>query len=253
MGWLLMAMGIASMAWAISLFRLFCSPSTPTSFSKEMKNILLVIAHPDDESMFFSPTILSLGKEGHNLQILCMSTGNADGKGDLRKEELYRACGILKISPDQVKIIDHPSFQDGFHHAWDHHLLARIVEEHIKLWDIELLITFDSHGVSGHPNHRDVHHGIHMVLSGNSQRKIEAWELISTTILRKYSGPLDIWLSILQSKCYQGRHTHCFPNSYPRKTYLAMAQHDSQWIWFRKLFVAFSGYTYVNIIRRINV
>lgn len=41
------------------------------------KNICLLIAHPDDEAMFFSPTLLALtAKEsGNHVKILCLSTG----------------------------------------------------------------------------------------------------------------------------------------------------------------------------------
>lgn len=38
--------------------------------------ILLVIAHPDDECMFFAPTILNLLKEGYTVYLLCLSAGN---------------------------------------------------------------------------------------------------------------------------------------------------------------------------------
>lgn len=41
------------------------------------KRICLVIAHPDDEAMFFSPTVLALTKPeaGNHVKILCLSTG----------------------------------------------------------------------------------------------------------------------------------------------------------------------------------
>jgi hypothetical protein len=39
------------------------------------KNILLVIAHPDDECMFFSPTILGLQKGSAKIHLLCLSIG----------------------------------------------------------------------------------------------------------------------------------------------------------------------------------
>jgi len=67
--------------------------------------VLLVVAHPDDESMFFAPTILFLKSKGHNIHILCMSQGNADGLGITRKQELYRACDTLKIPREQVKVL----------------------------------------------------------------------------------------------------------------------------------------------------
>ena len=37
---------------------------------------LFVTAHPDDECMFFSPTIYGLQKDGWEVYLLCLSTGN---------------------------------------------------------------------------------------------------------------------------------------------------------------------------------
>jgi len=41
------------------------------------KRILLLIAHPDDEAMFFGPTLLSLTRPelGNHIKILCLSSG----------------------------------------------------------------------------------------------------------------------------------------------------------------------------------
>jgi N-acetylglucosaminylphosphatidylinositol deacetylase len=41
------------------------------------KRICLLIAHPDDEAMFFSPTVLALTKPelGNHIKILCLSKG----------------------------------------------------------------------------------------------------------------------------------------------------------------------------------
>lgn len=37
--------------------------------------LLLVIAHPDDESMFFAPTLQHLTKRGTSIYVLCLSNG----------------------------------------------------------------------------------------------------------------------------------------------------------------------------------
>ncbi|XP_034216138.1 N-acetylglucosaminyl-phosphatidylinositol de-N-acetylase isoform X2 [Prunus dulcis] len=192
--------------------------------SVNKRNVLLVVAHPDDESMFFTPTINYLTMRGHNIHILCLSIGDADGKGITRKEELYQASAILKVPHQQVKVLDHPDLQ---------------------------IITFDNYGVSGHCNHRDVHYGVMKLLHASSQRKIEAWELVSTNVFRKYSGPVDIWLSSLYPMQCSHELLHCLLNEQPRKSFRAMAQHSSQWVWFRKLFVGFSSYTYVNTLRKM--
>ena len=36
---------------------------------------LLVTAHPDDEAMFWAPTILALLEQGLRVALLCLSTG----------------------------------------------------------------------------------------------------------------------------------------------------------------------------------
>lgn len=41
------------------------------------KRICLLIAHPDDEAMFFAPTLLALTRPetGNHVKVLCLSTG----------------------------------------------------------------------------------------------------------------------------------------------------------------------------------
>ncbi|XP_071715984.1 uncharacterized protein [Rutidosis leptorrhynchoides] len=260
MEWYLISVLVA-VVWIASLCKflhatLYPYPSPILNIDDEYlpkRNVLLVIAHPDDESMFFSPTINQLTSRGHNVHILCMSTGNADGIGDVRKKELYRASAILKVPNLQVTVLDHPEFQDGFGKVWSSSIISKIVEKKVLAHAIDTIITFDSYGVSGHCNHRDVHHGVQRYLLDTSSRDIEAWELVSTNLIRKFSGPIDIWLSLWSS----GENTlpeskECFLNDHPRRSYAAMSEHRSQWVWFRKLFVIFSSYTYVNTLRKFN-
>ncbi|KAK8472407.1 hypothetical protein PHAVU_002G198500 [Phaseolus vulgaris] len=151
----------------------------------------------------------------------------------------------------QVKIVDHPDLQDGFGKVWNRSLLAKIIEEEITNCSIDMIITFDFYGVSGHCNHRDVHYGVCKLLHDTLQRDIEVWELVSTNILRKYSGPVDIWLSIFLAMLHSNGTMHCLVNENSRRSFKAMAQHSSQWVWFRKLFVALSSYTYMNTLRKV--
>lgn len=43
------------------------------------KRVCLLIAHPDDEAMFFAPTVLALARPetGNHVKILCLSSGMA--------------------------------------------------------------------------------------------------------------------------------------------------------------------------------
>jgi N-acetylglucosaminylphosphatidylinositol deacetylase len=81
--------------------------------------VLLLTAHPDDECLFFAPTVSSLqalaprdGLTAEHLKVelysLCLSVGNADGLGETRREELSRSLDVLGIDEDKRWVVDHP-------------------------------------------------------------------------------------------------------------------------------------------------
>ena len=72
--------------------------------------ILLLTAHPDDECLFFAPTMLALREDPQHPEIysLTMSVGNADGLGGMRKEELDRSLDVMGIDQDKRWVVDHP-------------------------------------------------------------------------------------------------------------------------------------------------
>jgi N-acetylglucosaminylphosphatidylinositol deacetylase len=92
----------------------------PTGSKAFDGNILLLTAHPDDECMFFAPTILALAAlqqpsfssrnptSSPSLYSLCMSVGNADGLGAVRKYELESSLDLLGIDTDKRLVVDHP-------------------------------------------------------------------------------------------------------------------------------------------------
>jgi N-acetylglucosaminylphosphatidylinositol deacetylase len=93
-----------------------CASSLPASSQLCNKKILLLIGHPDDEAMFFGPSVLALTSPGagNQVKILCLSTGNAVGLGKVRKGELLdsaRRIGIHRAR--DVYIVDDPRLQDG--------------------------------------------------------------------------------------------------------------------------------------------
>jgi len=47
---------------------------------------LLVVAHPDDETIFFGGTMYSLKKRGW--KVIVVTDGNADGMGSTRRNQL---------------------------------------------------------------------------------------------------------------------------------------------------------------------
>jgi N-acetylglucosaminylphosphatidylinositol deacetylase len=73
------------------------------------RNILLVIAHPDDEVMFFGPTLVGItnSSAANNVRVLCLSNGisledgltigNAEGLGGIREQELTESLRYFGI------------------------------------------------------------------------------------------------------------------------------------------------------------
>ena len=72
------------------------------------KSALILTAHPDDESMFFAPTIRALVKGGWEVRGLCLSNGNDEGRGLEREGELRDAYEVLGVEGDKVDVLDLP-------------------------------------------------------------------------------------------------------------------------------------------------
>lgn len=67
----------------------------------------------------------------------------------------------------QVKVLDHADLQDGFHNVWNCNLLDTIIEE-VDSNAIDVIITFNHYGVSGHCNHCNVHQRVGKLLQNSS-------------------------------------------------------------------------------------
>lgn len=106
------------------------------------------------------------------------------------------------------------------------------------------IISFDEGGVSGHPNHIAVFKGMYSVFI-TAPPSIEFLKLDSTGPCRKYSGVADILISILCTGAFIAINLNIL------KSYVAMSKHRSQFVWYRKLFVLFSRYSYVNTFRKL--
>lgn len=88
-------------------------------FNSKKIRVLIVTAHPDDETMFFTPTITTLlnkniipadeliinaNEETYDIYLLCLSKGI--NCGNTRVDELMKAGPILGIPEDNIEISD---------------------------------------------------------------------------------------------------------------------------------------------------
>ncbi|CAH2220155.1 Hypothetical predicted protein [Pelobates cultripes] len=204
---------------------------------------LLLIAHPDDECMFFAPTILGMLREQRSLYVLCCSTGNYYNQGEIRKNELIQSCSALGIPSSNVTLIDHRDLPDDPNVQWDTNLLSDLIMKHIKDKKIDAVVTFDEGGVSGHPNHIALYNALRSLqCSGKIPKGCAVFVLETVNIFRKYLSVLDLPISWLYG------HDVCIALSgvQYKQAKEAMKCHQSQLLWFRHVYLLFSRYMMIN-------
>ncbi|WFD39137.1 N-acetylglucosaminylphosphatidylinositol deacetylase [Malassezia japonica] len=182
------------------------------------KHVLVVTAHPDDECMFFGPTLQALLAHNVSLSALCLSQGNADGLGVRRQAELVASYGVLGVPRENVTCLDDALLQDGM----------------TTVWDADYILTFDAHGVSGHPNHMAVHFGARRVQSVAKIPRLDVLSLDTRSVASKYTGiAAAMWDRLWPQR---GLQTLAHPIEYGRSL-AAMREHASQLVWFRYMHV----------------
>ncbi|KAL9037801.1 MAG: hypothetical protein Q9214_005542 [Letrouitia sp. 1 TL-2023] len=260
------------------------------------KRICLFIAHPDDEAMFFSPTLLALTAPdlGNHVKVLCLSNGNADGLGKVRERELIASVKLLGLrSEDDVLLLDTPDFVDSMTTKWDRLKVADVLGRafspsvhktngrqafekagsNTSAATIDILITFDRHGVSGHPNHISLYHGAKEWLAAVSKVKkswqstVDLYTLTSVSLPRKYISVVDALTTFLFGILWnmgasqrgnkpKGPRQVLFVNDMMqwRQGQRAMTNgHKSQMRWFRWGWIGFGRYMAVNDLKREDV
>ncbi|KAF7720246.1 Uncharacterized protein PECH_003361 [Penicillium ucsense] len=296
--WTSVAIAVA----AVFLFWTISSTSSPftSSFPRlRNKRICLLIAHPDDEAMFFSPTVLALTKPGlgNHLKILCLSTGDADGLGETRRKELEKSALLLGVRDrSDVFVLDDPArFPDSMSTTWAaEHITSLLASafspdlaaalngttkknvQKAPTATIDVLLTFDQHGVSNHPNHRSLYHGAVRFLKTMMTDKegfdcpVTLYTLTSTSMLRKYIGVLDAPYSMvtgfLGTVFGKGDARKARAAGTPRRLMFvssvgdwltaqsAMVRgHQSQMVWFRWGWITIGRYMTVNDLKREKV
>jgi len=99
----------------------YSQPNDVTTSNPDKERILLVTAHPDDECLFFGPTLLGLTSNTSNPQngeneranipeifSFCLSVGDADGLGPVRREEYEKSLDVLGVPKGNRMVLDHP-------------------------------------------------------------------------------------------------------------------------------------------------
>ncbi|KAJ1657540.1 hypothetical protein IWQ61_003079 [Dispira simplex] len=250
------------------------APLLPTVPPTSLRRALLVIAHPDDECMFFGPLLTALQRWRSEraddpypkveVHVLCLSAGNYDKKGDVRKVELVRSCQTLGIAKENIVIVDDPALPDNPSKVWNVKMVAKLVEKCVVDRGIGSLFTFDMRGVSGHMNHIAVYLGVQHMLGFSRKvnaRTLPCYRLVSVSLIRKYvtlfdslfslaiaTQPDDSGAGLVSTPDYLLFIAHWRDVTQARN---AMQQHQSQMVWFRHLYIFFSRYMVINGFERM--
>ncbi|CAF3353879.1 unnamed protein product [Rotaria sp. Silwood1] len=262
-----------SIPMIIYLFLLILSKNQafiPIQFQQNRYRLLLTVAHPDDECLFFSPTIHVLQKQYHvNLSLLVFSRGNHAGLGYIRAIELFGSCQALNIPKERCISLDLPNIQDNPKVWWSEQQLIPLINQYIDKWSIDILVSFDSKGISGHINHRAVASAVRLLTKNtttNNNTMIKmSYELKSVSILRKYSSLFDFYLIFISFiprflRSLLSYSIPCNLISSPDLSRIllintpsdyimsrnAFASHRSQHSWDRYIYLIASRYMFIN-------
>lgn len=132
--------------------------------------ILAIFAHPDDEAFGVGGTLARYAAEGHRVLLVCATRGESglnrldpedrERMGELREEELRRACAQLGIEPPifleyrdsgmaGTPENDHPQ---ALHQA-ELGEVALYILAVIEAEQPDVVVTFEQFGWYGHPDH----------------------------------------------------------------------------------------------------
>lgn len=228
----------------------FSAPTNRAVRFPRVRRVLLVTAHPDDESMFFGPTLLALARRRRRCQVyvLCLSSGNYDHLGAVRRDELWRACAVLRIPAAHITLVQATQLADDPQLVWRSEVVAKLVLQHVEALGCDAVCTFDRDGVSQHANHRAIYYATaSLLMAGLLPARCRVLTLDTTSVLRKYVGVFDLLVTLLL-----GTHWCVASVADVRQVRRAMAEHRSQMVWFRRLYVLCSRYMWINSWRQMS-
>jgi len=130
--------------------------------------------------------------------------------------------------------------------------------------NIDVIITFDGHGVSSHPNHKSLYNGAHTFLRALMHRHtgwscpIKLYTLTTTSLVRKYLAVMDApaaLVHVMIRKKELGSYPTPLlfvssPAGYRTAQRAMTTAHQSQMRWFRWGWITLSRYMVLNDLKK---
>jgi LmbE family N-acetylglucosaminyl deacetylase len=162
--------------------------------------VLFCFAHPDDESFGAGGTIAKYAAQEHtDIHILCATRGEEGQTGTpplctraelgvVREQELRNAAQRLGVKKVHLlsyrdKLLSHVSMKQ----------LSLEVKTLIYELGAQIVITFPSHGISGHPDHIAMHYAVQDAVTNDQRTPVKKLYYIATppAIAVKHSIPAN--------------------------------------------------------------
>lgn len=126
-------------------------------------SFMAIIAHPDDESFGVGGTLAKYAREGVEVSLVVATSGeagaisdpslaNSENLGQVRRQELQCAVDILGVK--HLRLLD---YRDGHLAEADPREAERKIVAIMRELRPQVVVTFDPHGVYGHPDHVAIH------------------------------------------------------------------------------------------------
>jgi len=119
------------------------------------KSVLVVCAHPDDESFGLGGILSALVKQGADATVLCFTRGEAstlhtteEDLATVRAQEFAQAADVLGVLRSEM--LDYP---DGRLTEQPLPELTAHVRQIVEEMDTDLILVFDEGGITGHRDH----------------------------------------------------------------------------------------------------
>ena len=76
------------------------------------------------------------------VHIVCLSSGNYDGLGEIRKEELIKSASFLGVNKEHCLVVDVDGLRDHPTQPWNRDVVSRTVKEYLVKHNIRKVIYF---------------------------------------------------------------------------------------------------------------
>lgn len=137
------------------------------------RSLLVILAHPDDESFTIGGTLAKYASEGVDVSLICATSGERGIPGippvqaaNIREGELRAAALELGI-----RKVDFLHYRDGKLKDVDPEVLNSKLENAFRRLNPQIVITFGPDGISGHPDHISIHKAVTKTFDRATRKK----------------------------------------------------------------------------------